>query len=202
MKSHFKIADDFDVLPLQEALRRQPELFGQHTQRAQVYMSPHAAMKDIWVRYNDIAKYTDLTSFNDEHDPVWYPAFYAIPEIKALLFKLMALVEGERLGGVLITKVPPGGRIGVHTDAGWHAGYYSKFYIPIQNEPGARFHFADGVIAPNLGEVWCFDNSVPHWVENDSEADRIALIVCIRTDNYPRQQHDPIRRIQEFTRDV
>lgn len=198
MISHFKIADDFDVLPLQESLKRQPELFGQHVQRAQMYLSPHAAMKDIWVRYNDIGNYTDLTNFNEEHDPVWYPAYYKIPEIKPILFKLMALVEGERLGGVLITKVPPGGTIAPHTDTGWHAGYYSKFYIPIQNEEGACFGFADGTIKPTLGDVWCFDNSVPHWVVNESQQDRIALIVCIRTENYPRQQYDSKRTIQEF----
>lgn len=188
-KSHFKIADDYDVLPLQKALKKQPELFGQHLQRAQMYLSPHAAMKDIWVRYNDIAKYTELSKFNDEHDSVWYPVIESIPEVKPLVFRLMQQVQGERLGGVLITKVPPGGRIGVHTDAGWHAGYYSKFYIPIQNNCGAVFGFADGEIRPNLGEVWCFDNSVPHWVENESTEDRLSMIVCIRTENFPRQEH-------------
>ena len=198
MKSHFKIADDFDVQPLRESLGKHPELFGQHLQRAQMYLSPHSAMKDIWVRYNDIAKYTDLSTFNDEHDSVWYPAAQDIPEVKALCYRLMALVKGERLGGVLITKVPPGGRIEPHTDAGWHAEYYSKFYIPIQNEEGASFGFADGVIRPKLGEVWCFDNSVPHWVTNDSDQDRLSLIVCIRTDHYPRQNYDSKRTIQEF----
>lgn len=202
MKSHFKIAEGFNVLPLQEALKRQPELFGQHVQRAAMYLSPHAAMKDIWVRYNDIANYSEMSTFNEEHDSVWYPAYHSITEIKPLLFNLMTLVEGERLGGVLITKVPPGGGIGVHTDSGWHAGYYSKFYIPIQNADGARFHFADGVIRPTLGDVWWFDNSVPHWVENDSTEDRISLIVCIRTDQYPRQQYDSKRTIQEFKGDI
>lgn len=198
MKSHFKIADDFEVLALQEALKRQPELFGQHMQRAKMYLSPHAAMKDIWVRYNDITNYTDLSTFNDEHDSTWYPAYDALPELKPIIFKLMSLVQGERLGGVLITKVPPGGRIGAHTDSGWHAGYYSKFYIPIQNAEGAEFGFADGIIKPKLGEVWNFDNSVPHWVNNDSGEDRLSLIVCIRTDNYPRQNYDSKRTIQEF----
>jgi quercetin dioxygenase-like cupin family protein len=198
MKSHFKIATGFNVCPLREALNAQPELFGQHVQRAQTYMSPHAAMKDVWVRYNDITKYTDLTHFNDEHDSVWYPAYDKLPELKQIVFRLMGLVNGERLGGVLITKIPPGGSIAPHTDSGWHAGYYSKFYIPIQNGEGAKFCFADGEINPSLGDVWCFDNSVPHWVENNSTEDRIALIVCIRTEEYPRQLHDSKRTIQEF----
>ena len=188
--SHVKIAEGFQVLPLQASINRQPELFGQFKQRAQMYMSPHTGMKDIWVRYNDIGKYTDMSTFNDEHEPIWYPAFYCLPEITDILMRLMQLTEGQKLGGVLITKVPPGGRIEPHTDHGWHASYYSKFYIPIQNGEGAAFHFTDGVIKPALGDVWWFDNSVEHWVVNDSDEDRLALIVCIRTDKYPRQRHE------------
>lgn len=188
MNSHFKIAEGFDVLPLQQALKSNPQLFGQHRQRAEAYISPHTAMSDIWVRYNHIDNYKDLARFNEEHDSVWYPAYREIPEIKPLVFGLMSLVQGERLGGVLITKVPPGGRIEPHTDHGWHAGYYSKFYIPIQNAEGATFSFPDGVIRPSLGDVYWFDNSFPHWVENNSKEDRIALIVCIRTELFPTQQ--------------
>ena len=56
-----------------------------------------------------------------------------------------------------------------YVDNGWHAGYYDKFYIPIQNADGAVFAFDDGVIAPKEGDVYWFDNSVPQWVENNSE---------------------------------
>jgi hypothetical protein len=201
-RNFLKIADGYNVLPLQESINRQPELFGQHMQRAQIYQGPHAGMKDIWVRYNDIANYSDLSTFNDKHEPVWYPAFYCLPEIQHILFPLMRLTKGTELGGVLITKVPPGGRIEPHTDTGWHAGYYSKFYIPIQNGTGAYFGFPEGAIKPTLGEVYWFDNSVPHWVVNDSEQDRLALIVCIRTDLFPTQRHDSKRTIQEFRRNI
>jgi hypothetical protein len=180
-RSFMKIAEGINVLPLQMALARQPELFGRRKQRAEAYVSPHTAMTDIWVRYNDFKNYTDLATFNDEHDSVWYPEYHAIPQIRPIIFWLMNHVEGERLGGVLITKVPPGGRIEPHTDHGWHAEYYDKYYIPIQNDEGAIFGFEDGVIAPQLGEVYWFRNDVPHWVENNSNRDRISLIVCIRS---------------------
>ena len=65
-----------------------------------------------------------------------------------------------------------------------HKGYgwvYDKFYVPIKNAKGSLFCFDDGVIEAEEGEVYQFDNSVPHWVENNSDEDRISMIVCVRT---------------------
>lgn len=195
MSEHFaKIATGFNVIPLQIALKRQPKLFGAIDLRRTNYLqknanefevSPHVGMTDIWIRYNDVTPFIqsgDYTTMNDEHDPIWYPSYYALPQIRPLLFDLMRIVEGERLGGIFITKLSPGARIEKHIDSGWHAGYYDKYYIPIQNAKGATFNFEDGYIEPNLGDVWWFNNSVPHWVENNSDEDRISLIVTIRSD--------------------
>jgi hypothetical protein len=192
-ESFAKIATGFNVLPLQVALKRQPKLFGAINLRKTTYIqnggcegkSPHLDMQDIWVRYNDITPYiqrNDYTGMNDEHDSVWYPAYYTLPQIRPLIFDLMRIVEGERLGGIFITKLPPGGKIEKHIDSAWHAEYYDKYFIPIQNAKGATFNFEDGLIAPDLGDVYWFDNSVPHWVENNSNEDRIAMIVTIKSD--------------------
>ncbi len=178
MPNFLKVAQDAVVLPLQAALVRQPELFGKYTTRAEQYNTPHAQMTDLWVRYNDQKNVGP--SFNEEHDSVWYPEVFAIPQVRPLVMSLMAHVEGERLGGVLITKLPPGGEIKPHVDFGWHASYYEKYFVPILNDEGAVFGFPDGVIRPQLGEVWWFRNDVPHWVKNDSSRDRIAMIVCIK----------------------
>ena len=178
-----RVATDLDVLPLQRAILRQPKLFGKYPQRGNFEGSPHCAMKDIWVRYNDIEPYVEcgnLDGFADEHDSVWYPAAYAIPQVRKVVFDLMRLVEGERLGGILITKLPPGGKIEKHVDGGWHASYYDKYFVPILNEEGATFSFDDGVIHPKVGEAYWFNNAVPHWVDNNTDSDRIAMIVCIR----------------------
>lgn len=168
--------------PLRAALEAKPHLFGQHTARATAYGSPHTEMSDIWVRYNDIKNLGP--AFNDEHDSVWYPAYDELPELRKILFTLMACVEGERLGGVLITKIPPGGQIAPHVDRGWHADYYAKFYIAIQNDPGALFRFPGGDIVATPGDCYWFDNSVTHSVINDSGRDRLALIACVKTRHY------------------
>lgn len=186
MPNFLKIMDNLDVAPLRAVLEVNPGLFGQRTERAQAYASPHTAMQDIWVRYNDIKNLQngDMARFNREHDSVWYPAYRELPQIKPIVFSIMAQVEGTRLGGVLITKLPPGGSIASHVDAGWHAGYYDKFFVPIKARGNSVFGFPDGEITRGEDSAFWFRNDVPHWVRNDSEEDRISMIVCIKTDKF------------------
>jgi hypothetical protein len=179
-----------DPLPLQRALKINSHLFGEFDMRAQGD-SPHREMTDIWVRFNDIRPYLQkgsMEGFTDKHLSVWYPAYYELPETKKLIFDVMEAVEGEQLGGVLITKLPPGGKIYPHSDDGWHAAYYNKYYIPIENYEGATFNFEDGTIKPKLGEVYQFDNTQKHWCMNESIGDRIAMVVCVRHEGQPRYE--------------
>lgn len=143
---------------------------------------PHIEMTDIWVRYNDIQPYLksgDLTHINDEHDSVWYRSPIT-SLVKDIANKIMFHVQGERLGGILITKLPPNGRIKEHIDGGWHAGYYDKYYVCVKDS-GSKFIFESGNIEPNEGEVFWFDNSKKHAVQNANQ-ERMAMIICIKTD--------------------
>lgn len=192
MKYFLKIADNVDVMPILTELQRHPELWNQYRLRKDRTNSPHVEMSDIWVRYRDINKYVeehgeDFSKFNDEHDGVWYPSFYAIPQLRPIIFGLMARVEGERLGGVLITKIPPGGKIAKHRDFGWHVVNYDKYYISLQSGEGARFFCQDESINPRQGDIYLFDNKHEHWVENNSDTDRITLIVCIQSHKFDKR---------------
>jgi len=172
-----------DAKPLKQALKRKEYLFGEYPYRGQGENSPHQQMKDIWVRYRDVQPHiesNDFTTFADEHESVWYPSYYELPESKEIISSIMTAVDGEVLGGVLITKLPAGGKIAPHTDSGWHAQYYEKYYVAIENHKGSVFGFEQGDIQPAEGDVYWFDNSFLHWVNNDSEGDRIAMIICIR----------------------
>ena len=187
MGTHELVCSDLDVSQLQQEILSHYEEFDRYNQRRVFNNSPHAQMTDIWARYNDInpfLKKGSLVGFEAEHDSVWYPVIEKIPAVKKVVFDLMSKVDGERLGGVLITKLPAGGHIARHTDAGWHAQYYDKFFVPILIKEGAIFGFDDGDIHAKEGEAWWFDNSHPHWVTNNSNCDRIAMIVCVRTEKY------------------
>lgn len=187
VKTHKLVCNHLDVLPLQEELLANLDEFDKYDYRRTFPNSPHSQMNDIWVRYNDVRPFEakgSLEGFEAEHDSIWYPVVDKIPSVKKVVFDLMRVVDGERLGGILITKLPPNGHIARHTDAGWHAQYYDKFYVPILNKKGSTFGFDDGIIDPNFGDAWWFDNSNPHWVDNKSDTDRIAMIVCIRTEMF------------------
>jgi hypothetical protein len=97
----------------------------------------------------------------------------------------MTMVDGERLGGVLLTRIKAGKSCYPHADPGWHARHYRKFAVQIQSAPGQFFCFEGERLEPMPGDVYEFDNSHTHWVTNDTEHDRITLIVCIKTGAQP-----------------
>lgn len=183
MKPFSKIHSGIDVKAAQKELRDNCHLFGEFNARKN--SGPvHAQMDDIWLRYGDInamIKSGDYSKIAEEHDAIW---LQDLPECKKICFEVMRLVDGERLGGVLITRIPSGGQILPHKDSGWHAEYYSKVYVPIDNKPGAVLGFESGDIDPNNGDAWMFDNSFIHWVNNHSNEERVAMIICIKQSKY------------------
>lgn len=190
--SRFLKVCDVNVANLAAELDAQPELWDTIRWRKELPSGPHARMSDIWVRYNDIRPYRQKGSFegfNAEHDSVWYPAYDKLPSLKSILPPLMMVVEGERLGGVLITRIPSTCGIDPHIDVSWHVDYYDKFYVSVKSAPGAVFASEEEVLNPTPGECWRFDNRLRHWVHNGSSEDRITLIVCIRTEKY-RAEHE------------
>lgn len=184
MNNLLRVAQGVDVVPLLLALQRQPELWNQNPVRKDQKGSPHAAMSDIWLRYNDETLFKEsanYSKFADSHESVFYPAWYALPQVRPIVMGLMARVEGVRLGGVMITKIPPGGAILPHADKGWHAEYYNtKLYVVLQSNPFCvnRVEKDSAAMAP--GEVWYFDNLKEHEVINSGLDDRITLIICVR----------------------
>jgi len=170
-----------DVSLLQKKLIDNPQFFNDYANRVEKLDSPHRESSDIWVRYGDYDKYGEEV-FSCEHDSIWFPILKEIKEVLPIVFKIMNRVHGERLGGVLITKIEKGKKIYPHIDTvGWHPAYYDKFYVPILNKEGSIFGFeGDGDIQAKEGEVYWFRNDVSHWVNNDSDSDRIAMVVCVK----------------------
>jgi len=171
-----------NVEPLVQAITRQPWLWDKYTQRTEVYGGPHKNISDIWVRYAPIEMLKEPADFAKEHDSVWYEAGYALPQIRPIAMALMALVEGERLGGILITKIPPGGCVKPHIDEGWHADYYDKYAVQLQGNCDQAFCFENEQLSALPGDVYWFNNKNSHWVVNNSTEDRMTMIICIRSD--------------------
>lgn len=188
MKNFIKIAQGVNVIPLALELHQHSELWNVDMERLRP-TAPHRDSDDIWVRYNNKNEYLksdDWSTFNDSHESVWYPSFYELPSLRKLIFDLMAGVQGERLGGVLIWRLKPGHVIHPHRDAGWHVDYYDKFNICVQGNAQAKFIYTDHeeAIVASAGDVHRFLNTENHTVVNNGEEDMIVLCVCIKTHNY------------------
>lgn len=182
MKHFAKIAEGVDVVPMNLAITQQPELWDQHTFRKVLPGTPHAAMSDIWLRYRDYAERDEEnpTKFVEPHFAVWYPAFYKLP-VRDIIFDMMARVQATHLGGVLITRIPPGGRIEPHTDRGWHPTFYNtKLYLVLATNDRTTFRCEDERVIMKTGDIWWLDNTVEHEVVNDGDTERMTLIVCMR----------------------
>lgn len=174
------LAEGVNVQPLREALAAHPELWNERTERTAPEDSPHHGLDDIWARFADPATMQP----NGSHDSIWYAPADRLP-VRELVRPLMAAVHGERLGGVLITRIKPGQMCKPHVDEGWHARAYEKFAIQIAAEPEQAFCFESTSLVTKPGDVFWFRNDVQHWVTNESDRDRVTLIVCIKTEALP-----------------
>lgn len=178
MSAHFKILRrGISVHDLQLGLCRNPQLWDKHPERTKDSASPHREVRDIWARFAP-----SWEEGRQAHHSVWLEASELMPAIRQHARSIMTLVGGDELGGVLITKIPPGGRVYPHVDRGWHSTYYDKFLLQVEAHPQQTFCYADGQTITAPGDLCWFYNQEEHWVENNSPVDRISMIVCIKLD--------------------
>lgn len=171
-----------DVADLEGELKQNPKLWNSFRMRTVEPSSPHHGLSDIFVRYNPIENYQgDRAAYNEPHLAQWWNAADCLPTARRLAFEVMSCVEGEHLGMVLITRIPPMTNCRPHRDGGWHARFYDKYAVQIKSAPGQRFCFEGEALDARPGEMYLFNNAETHWVENQTEHERITLIVCVRT---------------------
>ena len=154
---------EFPVERLMGELDAHPELWNEHRFRTESPKSPHREADDIWARYNALENFGP--EFNDEHESVWYPCAEKLPNLKPLVECVAHAMGARTVGGVLITRVPAGKQIYWHADSGWHAGAHRKFLVLLRGYHGQSFEF---------------ENQYSHRVLNDSDSERISLIICLR----------------------
>ena len=168
------------VAEIHWAIQSHPELWNQNTMRTQSPDSPHHGLDDIWARYG--AADQDPTKPHDAH---WHePA--DILGIKPVCLDIMRLVGGSILGGVLITRIPPGVMCKKHFDRGWHADAHYKYALQITSAPGQFFCFEGESLESKPGDLYSFKNEFTHWVTNDTQYERITMIVCVRKEHVCR----------------
>lgn len=175
MESIKVIAEGLNVAPIYWRILQHPELWNQYTQRTEHPDSPHYGLDDIWARFGPPESSTDP----GPHDSVWYPAADVLG-LKEFCLDIMHAVGGVELGGVLLTRIKPGKICKPHEDHGWHAYRYDKFLVQIASAPGQSFNFPGISVETKPGDLAWFENQTEHWVINNSEYERVSMVVCIR----------------------
>lgn len=158
------------------ALQANPQLWNQNTGRTENPQSPHHGLDDIWVRFGT----EEEGRTGEPHFAHWYPSADVLDGIKPFLRDLMRSVNGDILGGVLITRIPAGATCKPHVDLNWHATFYEKFAVQIASAPGQKFCFEGEELETAPGDLFWFNNQNLHWVENPTPYERITMIACIR----------------------
>lgn len=179
MKNFLRISEKAHTMPILLGIHTKPELWDQNKLRTTHPDSPHKECSDIWLMFNDIEQDNAAAVVNDR-EVVPYAGWYALPEARDLVLDLMRMAGGTRLGRVIISKLPPGKIISPHVDGGAPAEYFTRFQVCLQSRPGCIFQIEDEAVQFAPGEIWRINNRALHSVVNNSDDDRIAMVVDIR----------------------
>ena len=102
--------------------------------------------------------------------------------LDGIVYGLAARCRATAIGGVFLTRIPPGGEVKPHDDAySWHARFYqTKVYVPLAGNPECINTCLDDAAVMLPGSAWTFDNLVTHAVMNRGATERITLIISFR----------------------
>lgn len=196
MKNFLRLAQGVDVMPALMRVTREQHLWHADTYLRDYPQGPFGEVDSIICRFpprtvtetQAQAEALLADPSYDQHECIDLPIYGEVPEVRDLVFTLMARVRGTRLGRVMLNRIQPGGHIFRHADTPAHANYWQRHHIVLQSAPGVVFHAGEEQVYMAPGEVWWFNNgkahvdgSIPeHEVINNSAVERIHLIVDVR----------------------
>lgn len=185
MRSFELLSSGLDVEPLNEALKRQTELWDEVTGRQDYPGSAHKDTKAIFLRWCkglDVqSAFTEIPAFN-------FPAMGKLKEAHNLINEITSRAGAKELGRILIVNLRSGGAITPHADEGVYADYYERFHLVLHSESGNIFKCDGEEVEMKTGELWWFNHKECHEVVNKSQSDRIHLIIDAVAPTFRRER--------------
>lgn len=180
MSRFVKLASGVDTLPVMLELCRTDHLWDANPARRLYEGTPHAAMRDIWVRFRPEAEIAGPKSYKEEYRCTNWPAWQALPSLRPLVRALKNQVDAVELGSILITRLPAGAAILPHSDKGsWAAEWFNcKGHVTLAGAADVRC--GEDTVTMERGDVFTFDNLIEHDVRTVGDAARVVLIVSMR----------------------
>jgi hypothetical protein len=195
------VALDFEVQPYLDQLAANSELWDsgrdfRHIPRYGGELSPHRESQDIWVRhqnYEHLPAYDEPGGMEGMLKPEvseWYAESKKLPAAFDMADAVCRVTRAIQLGGHYIIKVPAGKQVYPHRDFSWHSTYYDKYMVILQTAPeGVSFGWErSGILIPEAGDLWRFENDTVHWVLNSSEEDVLIATFSVRTFDRDRRE--------------
>jgi len=119
----------------------------------------------------------------DVQESRWTRGSASYPLARRLLSDL-AVAEHGLLGRAKIVCLPAGRRVHPHVDHGQYYRVRDRYHLVLRSSAGSWLKAGDEEVRMREGELWWFDNNVPHEACNDGDEDRIHLIFdllpCVR----------------------
>ncbi len=178
---HFRLIErDIDVAPMVQEILDHPQVWSLDSSRQNkvsvqrdteavllVGHSDHAmgdrkAREDMPLRY--VGRPTSVSAL--------FPATLAFVE------RLVRRMHGLP-GRAVVVRLKPGGQVYRHTDDELYYRLRDRFHIVLKSVAGSRFRCSEEEVRMKEGELWWFESQVPHEAFNDSEEDRVHLIVDV-----------------------
>jgi hypothetical protein len=193
------VATGFDVKPYLEQLAANPDLWDtrdfRKVARYNGQLSPHRESNDIWVRhqsYDGLGKYDTPEGAASVHVPSiseWYPESLKLPAAFDMAEKVASQLGAVQMGGHYIIRLGAGKKVYPHRDFSWHSTYYNKYMVILKTQDGVKFGWErSGILIPETGDLWNFENDTVHWVVNDSDEDMIIATFSVRTFDMDRKE--------------
>jgi hypothetical protein len=166
--------DEADEI-LDEVLRNE-EMFGANRIR-QHKGSAHEQVDDILLRGPTLSTGKTLADLWAETECVNYITMWQFPLIEEFIKYWSIRLRNDKIGRVIITRLGPGKRIHPHVDEGPVPEMYRRYHYVIQGDKDNLFFVEGKPQSMCSGELWCVDVTKEHSVINQSDRDRIHLIM-------------------------
>jgi Aspartyl/Asparaginyl beta-hydroxylase len=204
MKHFERVADGIDTKPFLDEIAANSDLWLVDASR-QEKISTQRETQTITLRSH--ADQASLDSSVRRAKPVGYrgrPSDMAsrLPVASAFVDQLVRDMNGT-MGRAVMTNLRPQGVIYRHTDDGLYWLLRDRYHLVLKSVNGSHFIAGGEEVRMQQGELWWFDPTVPHEAFNDSDDERIHIIVDVKSPQSMktfrnRLRHSPGRRARGF----
>ena len=101
-----------------------------------------------------------------------------LPRTRDFVAQLAHRMHG-RPGRAALVLLRPHGRVYPHIDRGIYYQLRDRYHLVLRSAAGSRLRAESDEVRMREGELWWFDNRVPHEAFNDADTDRIHLIIDV-----------------------